>query len=81
MPKEILDICLTKHELIEITHKQRPKAQAIALALMNIPFRLRPDGSILVSRLAFENALGGAIKNIYRNLPEIKHNFDAINKE
>jgi len=51
-------INLTKRELIDITMKKRKKSQLNALLMMGIPCCSRPDGSPLVSRLAFEQAMG-----------------------
>lgn len=45
---------LTEPELRELTHKQRPTAQARALRAMGIPHWRRPDGSLAVLRSAVD---------------------------
>ena len=54
-------INLTKVELIDVTMRTRKKSQLTALLMMGIPCRVRPDGSPLVSRIAFEQSMGGAV--------------------
>lgn len=49
---------LTAADLEELTARKRPAAQADVLRAMSIPFRLRPDGSVVVLRAAVEAALG-----------------------
>lgn len=39
---------LSIQELIELTGKQRRRAQARVLDALGIPYRLRPDGSLVV---------------------------------
>ena len=51
-------IYLTKNEIEEITHRSRFSAQIRALASMGIPYRVRPDGTPLVCRSAFEQIMG-----------------------
>ncbi len=48
---------LTDDELLSLTHLRRPSAQARALKAMAVPYRTRPDGSLLVGRQAAERAL------------------------
>jgi len=55
-----MTIHLTEQELYDITHKVRYRAQSKALAQMGIDFKLRPDGSILVSRSCYESSMGGS---------------------
>jgi hypothetical protein len=50
---------LTDDELLSLTHLRRPSAQARALRAMGVPYRPRPDGTLLVGRLAAERALAG----------------------
>jgi len=50
---------LSREELIELTQRQRSRAQATVLRHLGIDFRTRPDGSLAVSRAAVEAALGG----------------------
>lgn len=41
---------LSEKELEELTGKSRHKAQAKVLDFMGIPYKLRPDGSLVVLR-------------------------------
>ena len=50
---------LTDEELLSLTHLRRPSAQARALRAMGVPYRTRPDGTLLVGRTAAERALTG----------------------
>lgn len=50
---------LTDEELLSLTHLRRPSAQARALRAMGMPYRTRPDGTLLVGRTAAERALIG----------------------
>lgn len=45
-------ICLTPDELYEVTGFRRASKQIEALAIMDIPFKVRPDGSPFVARIA-----------------------------
>ncbi len=47
-------IGLTKAELHEVTGFRYPKKQIHALALMDIPFKVRPNGTVFVARVAIE---------------------------
>lgn len=42
---------LTDQELEELTGKSRHKAQAKVLDFMGIPYKVRPDGSLVVLRV------------------------------
>ena len=53
---------LTDDELLSLTHRRRPSAQARALQVMGVPYRTRPDGTLLVSRTAAERALSGTMQ-------------------
>jgi len=53
-----MSIYLNKYEIQEITHRLRCSAQIRALQDMHIPHKIRPDGTPLVSRSAFEQAMG-----------------------
>lgn len=59
-------IYLTDMEIKQITGKHRPSAQARALFVMQIPYKVRPDGRPVVSRLAYERALGDTTINNYQ---------------
>lgn len=51
---------LTDDELYRVTKKHRRRAQAKALDFMQIPYRVRPDGSLLVLRDALQAPLATA---------------------
>lgn len=51
---------LTDAELIEATHRKRPAGQASAFQALGVPFKRRPDGTLLVGREAVTRALSGA---------------------
>ena len=67
-------IYLTPREVADITGKQRYRAQARALARMGVHFLTRPDSRPIVSRLAFESAMG----NDAAHLIEAEPNFEAL---
>lgn len=54
---------LTPEEIIQITGKKHHKHQVTALVEMSIPFKVRPDGLILVCRLAYLAAMGCQTKH------------------
>ena len=49
---------LTPQEIKDVTGKTHRKSQIIVLIGMSIPFKVRPDGSILISREAYQLAMG-----------------------
>lgn len=51
---------LSDAELQDATHRRQPCAQARALQALGVPFKRRPDGTLLVARSALERALSGA---------------------
>jgi hypothetical protein len=51
-------IVLSEQELVELTKKERPSAQARVLDFMGIRYRPRPDGSIVVMRIHAETVEG-----------------------
>jgi hypothetical protein len=51
---------LTAEEISEITRKVRPKAQAKVLSAMGFEFKLRLDGTLVVSREHAELVMSGA---------------------
>lgn len=51
---------LTADQLEEITGKRRSRSQVDVLAALGIPYKVRPDGKVIVLRAAFEVALGYA---------------------
>lgn len=56
-------ITLSPAELIALTKRERPKAQARVLGRLGIPFTPHPDGTLLVSRSSAEAVLGGRAAN------------------
>jgi hypothetical protein len=50
---------LEADELVALTRKRRPTAQARALRAMGVEHRTRADGSLVVSRAHVEALLGG----------------------
>lgn len=53
---------LSAQELIEVTARERPCAQARELDHLGIPYRRRRDGSLLVLRSDVEGGFSGSIK-------------------
>ena len=49
-------IGLTPDEIYQITHYRYTKKQIHALVLMEIPFKVRPDGTVFVARVDVEGA-------------------------
>jgi hypothetical protein len=47
-------IGLTSDELYQVTHYRYAKKRIHALALMDIPFKVRPNGTVFVARVAIE---------------------------
>lgn len=45
---------LTPQEIIELTQRRRPGWQARVLDFMEIPYRPRPDGTLVVLRIHVE---------------------------
>jgi hypothetical protein len=52
---------LSDAELVDVTHRTQPTAQARALTRIGVPSHRRPDGTLLVSRTALESALQGTM--------------------
>ena len=65
-------LTLDAYELAEITGKRRNQGQIEALSLMNIPFRIRPDGSPIVLRSVIEVELGYAPKETKPAPPRLR---------
>lgn len=51
-------LILSQSEIAEITERVRPSAQIRRLTQLGIPFRIRADNVPIVSRAAFEQAMG-----------------------
>ena len=69
-------IRLTKDEIKEVTGTPVKRRQAEILSVLQIPFKIRPDGSILISRLAYEKAMGGETETTMAKVPG--PNFDTL---
>lgn len=52
-------IVLSEAELVDLTKKTRPSAQARVLDFMQIRYRPRPDGSLAVLRIHAEETESG----------------------
>lgn len=71
------DIVLTKAEIKSITGTPVRRRQAEILLLLKIPYRIRQDGNIVISRLAYEQAMG-CLVNIGIN-ETLEPDFDSLN--
>ena len=71
-------LCLTPLEICHITGRKRRPSQIRTLRFMGIEYRVRPDGSILVSRAHVEKLLDGdSVKRRIKKHAE--PNWSAIN--
>lgn len=50
---------LTDAEVVDVTRRRQPCAQARTLDRMGVPYKRRADGTLLVGRSALEAALSG----------------------
>lgn len=71
---------LTPAELVFITKRERPKAQAKVLDALGVPYRPRPDGSLVVSKAAAEAALGGPIGQVDDEPDEYAVDVEALRR-
>lgn len=53
---------LSAQELAEVTARERPSAQRRVLDHLGIPYRRRPDGSLVVMRSHVEGESDGSIR-------------------
>jgi hypothetical protein len=51
-------VILTPDEIATLTGRQRPRAQRGVLEALGVPYKTRPDGSLVVARVAVDIALG-----------------------
>lgn len=65
-------LLLTDEEVIELTGRQKREAQRKVLSELSIPFRIRPDGTLVVLRAAMEVALGHAPTNKKQTSPAMR---------
>lgn len=49
---------LSHDELVTLTGRQRPRAQRSVLEALGVPYKARPDGSLVVARAAVDLVLG-----------------------
>jgi len=75
-------LLLTAEEIVAITRRERPSAQARVLRRLAIPFRTHPcDGMLLVSRAVAQKALGGDELVAVDDVGEVfEVNFDAMRR-
>ena len=57
------DLILSEELLTELTGKTRRSAQRRILTFLGIPYRLRPDGSLVVHRASVDESLGAITKS------------------
>jgi hypothetical protein len=57
-----MSICLSEAEIQELTGKLRSKAQAAVLRYIGYPYKVRPDGSLIVLRVHVES-MSGSIRD------------------
>lgn len=72
-----VSLILSSEEIVLITGRRRTSSQARAFALMGIKYRLRPNGSIVVSRAHFEGMMGNI--PVSKQKPKIEPNWEALN--
>ncbi|MGE7085640.1 DUF4224 domain-containing protein [Achromobacter xylosoxidans] len=65
-------LTLSAKELVAVTGKSRKSAQIVVLRDLNVPFKIRPDGTPVVLRAALEAALGHAPKNQGPTPPRVR---------
>ncbi|HBP27892.1 MAG TPA: hypothetical protein DD666_00570 [Advenella kashmirensis] len=65
-------ILLTDEEVIELTDRKKRESQRKVLNELSIPFRIRPDGSLVILRAAMEVALGHEEKNKRSASPKMR---------
>lgn len=68
-------IILDQREIVELTGRKRRDCQKSALNHMGIEYRVRPDGSVAVSRNHVENVLGCTE---VKKRKEVEPDWDAI---
>ena len=70
---------LTPSELVALTRRDRPSAQARVLRLLGIPFTTHPvDGTQIVSRAAAEKVLGVAVDTLASQPVSYEVNLEAM---
>jgi hypothetical protein len=65
-------VLLTEAQIRELTDRRHHDAQQRALDRMGIPYRVRPDGSLVVLRAVVELLIGMPAANIAEPEPEVQ---------
>lgn len=65
-------LLLSPKEVAEITGKKRYQSQIEVLHGMRIPFKTRPDGSLVILRAVIEMELGYAPKETKQTSPSLR---------
>lgn len=73
-----MTIELSQDEIARITRKVKPSAQSKVLTALGIPHKPRPDGSLVVSRLAYELVMGGVTAQQAKRAAEQEPDFGAL---
>lgn len=71
---------LTNEELEALTGRTRKDAQLRALRFMRIEHRLRPDGSVVVTRGHVDEVFGNHSKSLSASGREPEINWDNLNR-
>jgi hypothetical protein len=71
-------VILTPEELCLLTKRSRPKAQGRALDFMGIPFRIRRDGTLVVSRASVDTLLGISPESVAKSCNSKTPNWTGI---
>jgi hypothetical protein len=52
------DLILSEEEIVAVTKKRRHSSQVLVLRMLGIHHKIRPDGTIIVSRTHFDDVMG-----------------------
>ena len=67
---------LTSIEIADLTHRSRRASQRAVLNAMGIQHKVRPDGTLVVSRAHVEKELGGTV--VVKGKKTHEPNWDAL---
>lgn len=67
-----MTICLSPEEIITITHRKKYSAQSRILNNWGIDYRVRPDGTLMVMREAFDSY------QAMRKAKRVEPNWEAV---
>ena len=70
---------LNPEEIIDLTHKRNRTAQVKALRRMGIEHKVRPNGTVAISRSHIEKVFGGNASSAMILKKEIEPNWSALN--